>query len=150
MPGTPARAAHGSSHAEQMIADGQRDRIANLRVRPRAPQPQPAAQHPVKPEPGPMGERSTDYIAAEYSTGQSRRRIDSALSVPCPVCAASRGSYCFEGGHGFCVERWLKGLKIADASLRPGELEVMAAAVRNAERIRRLRVREAARLEGRR
>lgn len=134
MPGTPARAAHGSSHAEQTVADGQRDRIARLHTRPPAhPRPAPSerpAERVRKPDPLEMGSTAADYVRAEQSTEQSRRRIDAVLATPCPVCAAGRGTYCFEGGRGFCLDRWVKGVKIADAALRPGDLEKLAAAQR--------------------
>jgi len=83
--------------------------------------------------------------SAELSTGLGTRRIQAALSVPCPSCAAASGTYCFEGGHGLCLVRWEKGLSLAQSRMRPGELEELAAAVRNAERDRRIREREPAR-----
>lgn len=82
---------------------------------------------------------------AESSTSLGSRRIQAALSVPCPSCAAAIETYCFEGGHGICLARWEKGLTLAQARMRPGELEELAAAVRNADRQRRIRERDAAR-----
>jgi len=152
MPGTPARAAHGSSHTEQMVADGQRDRIAKLHVSPRAPQPVAAAERRTdRPESSVSDQLAADYVLADRSTVQSRKRITAALSMPCPVCAAARGAFCFEHAQGLCIERYLKGSRTADAALRPGDLEHLAAAVRNAEHHQRQRAEpEAAERGGRR
>jgi len=122
-----------------MVADGQRDRITRLHTSPRPMPSERPAERVRQPEPVPAGVLASDYVATDRSTEQSRRRIAAVLSLPCAVCAASRGVYCFEGGHGFHIERWDKGRKLADSSLRPGDLEKMAAAVRNAERDRRIR-----------
>lgn len=50
-------------------------------------------------------------LAASMSLLESHRHIRAALSLPCPSCAAERGSYCFSG-HGFCMARWQKGIRL--------------------------------------
>lgn len=135
MPGTPARAAHGSSHIEQMVADDQRDRITRLHVKrgaqpPTDVRPERGDERPAKPEAVPIGQLATDYIYIERSTAQSRKRIDAALAMPCPTCAARPAAYCYQGGNGLCIERYQKGSRMADSTLRPGDLEKLAAVQR--------------------
>jgi hypothetical protein len=128
-----------------MVADGQRDRITRLHTRPRPMPSERPSESVRKPEPLPMGSTAADYVLARQSTEHSGKRIASALSVPCPVCAAAKGVYCYVGGNGFCLDRWLKGLTLADSTLRPGDLEKIAAAQRAVNLRHEREEREAAR-----
>jgi hypothetical protein len=45
-----------------------------------------------------------------------------ALSIPCAVCGASKGAYCYPGPvHGFCRERWTKARSVAFAAAREAQ-----------------------------
>lgn len=57
--------------------------------------------------------RLKDERQVRDSLARSRQRIDAALSLPCPECAAPRGSYCTGDARGLCRYRFEKGLSLS-------------------------------------
>jgi hypothetical protein len=90
-------------------------------------------------------EQATDEQHAALSRAglaASHGRIERALSISCPVCAARPGEYCRPSCGGLCAERWTKALGIAprhqpvtplSTPVPPSELEELAAAARTVE-----------------
>jgi hypothetical protein len=57
--------------------------------------------------------RLKDERQARDGLARTRQRIDAALSLPCPECAAPRGSYCTADARGLCWYRFEKGLRLS-------------------------------------
>lgn len=57
--------------------------------------------------------RAKDDRQVRDSLARTRQRIAAALSLPCPECAAPRGSYCTADARGFCRYRFEKGLSLS-------------------------------------
>lgn len=50
-----------------------------------------------------------DALRTHGSLARGRQRIEKALSLPCPQCAAAPGVYCLPSVNGFCRYRYEKG-----------------------------------------
>lgn len=68
---------------------------------------------PAMPTPTAEQLRAKDDRQVRDSLARTRQRIAAALSLPCPECAAPRGSYCTADAHGFCRYRFEKGLSLS-------------------------------------
>ena len=57
--------------------------------------------------------RLRDERQVHDSLARTRQRIDAALSLPCPECAAEPGRYCTADARGLCRYRFEKGLALS-------------------------------------
>ncbi|MBF4591265.1 hypothetical protein [Curtobacterium sp. VKM Ac-1395] len=52
-------------------------------------------------------------LRTRRSLALTRQRVENALSIACPQCAAQPSVYCFLEARGFCRYRFEKGLSIS-------------------------------------
>lgn len=91
--------------------------------------------------PVPPGEANLERAVRERSSASTRDLTHAGLRFPCPDGHGAYGVYCFPSVRGMCRARLDLGHAdlLSRQPMAPGELEPLAAAVRNAQRDARFR-----------